>query len=56
MKFGVNEGMATKAGNFILGVVVVVVLMWAICIAIKGSSGADGSQQSRPQLKPSVTR
>lgn len=56
MKFGINEGMATKAGNFILGVVLVAVLMWAICVAIKGSSTVDGSQQSRPQLRPSATR
>lgn len=56
MKFGVNEGMATKVGNFILGVVFVAVLMWAICITIKGSSDTDGSQQSRPQFRPSAAR
>ena len=56
MKFGINEGMATKAGNFILGAVFVAVLMWAICVAIKGSSTADDSQQSRPQLRPSAAR
>ena len=56
MKFGVNEGMATKVGNFILGVVFVAVLMWAICVAIKGSSASNGSHQSRPQFRPSAAR
>lgn len=56
MKFGVNEGITTKVGNFILGAIFVAVLMWAICVAIKGSSTVDGSQQPRPQFRPSVAR
>lgn len=54
MKFGVNEGMATKAGNFILGVVLVGVIVWAVCAAIKSSDLS--SRQPQPQLRPSAMR
>lgn len=58
MKFGVNEGMATKVGNFILGVALVVVLVWAACVAIRDSAGEDknrGFRQDR-HLMPSDAR
>jgi len=56
MKFGMNEGMATKVRNFIFGAVFAAVFIWAVCVVIKGSSGADRDQSSCPRFHPSDAR
>ena len=54
MKFGVNEGIASKVGNFILGIVFVAVFIWAACVIIKSSADRERDLDAQSQFQPST--